>query len=702
MLYSRLDESKDNIRLITLLPKALRSNIVRCKLETRSLASLNPEYEDFLSNSDASILSRRRVIAEWSRSRCPAEQGLVPGGDPMHNRVPTAACYRFMWGDYAALSYVWGDEGKISRIIVNGQETEVTQNLEEALRAFRDGREFETGFKLWVDAICINQKDYEERGRQIRRMRDIYGNAWTVIAWLGGEGDESDKAIRLVRDLSIFSSKNRVTELEPRLRLEPGYLGQGCWLALHEFMNRPFWFRLWIIQEIVMGSSAVVIRCGKSSIDWASFCAGIAFLQEHLWQVKDELLQRDIAKQKLGNHPVWSTASLHLVYQDLSALSQFEESGGDRLSFGRILDIANSADCQDPRDKVYGLVGIMDPCVGQQLSPDYTLEPSKIYAAVSRAFIRIYCNLEPIREGNPWGPTGTPTWAADWRWNGRIRWARTENHIPGPFWLPEKLGTSTVVVHLPYQASGISSQEALFSDDGLLMTCRGFVIDSVSGLSAGGNGYFSWSKSSIIQPDQWRSIYGDASDTAETLYRALVANRVGHGQKASERHAALLNLPSTFSAAYPQFKRLGWVWLSAQEGYYFRWQEWRSANCDFWLGDRRLDDYFTDDIPVGASEYDYSEVYTCFNRTCKRRRLMTTEKGYIGWAPDNIFGRSCEQTRQGDLIAIIFGCSTPIVIRPYGQLFKVVGEAYVQGLMDGEAMGLLEAGRFRAQNFTFC
>lgn len=118
----------------------------------------------------------------------------MPGGDPMHNRVPAAIYYRFMWGDYAALSYVWGDEGKTSRIIVNEQETEVTRNLEGALRAFRDRREFITGFKLWVYAICINQKDNEERGRQIRRMRGIYGNAWTVIAWLGGEGDESDKS----------------------------------------------------------------------------------------------------------------------------------------------------------------------------------------------------------------------------------------------------------------------------------------------------------------------------------------------------------------------------------------------------------------------------------------------------------------------------------------------------------------------------
>jgi len=81
---------------------------------------------------------------------------------------------------------------------------------------------------------------------------------------------------------------------------------------------------------------------------------------------------------------------------------------------------------------------------------------------------------------------------------------------------------------------------------------------------------------------------------------------------------------------------------------------------------------------------------------------MLTHNGYMGWAPDNIFGSRDAQTKSGDLIAILFGCSTPIVIRPHGEYFKVVGEAYVQGLMDGEAMELLESEKVKARSFTFC
>jgi hypothetical protein len=67
-----------------------------------------------------------------------------------------------------------------------------------------------------------------------------------------------------------------------------------------------------------------------------------------------------------------------------------------------------------------------------------------------------------------------------------------------------------------------------------------------------------------------------------------------------------------------------------------------------------------------------------------------------------MYGNDDNQVRPGDKIAIIFGCSTPIVIRPHGAFFQVLGESYIQGIMDGEALGFLESGQREAQNFTLC
>jgi len=81
---------------------------------------------------------------------------------------------------------------------------------------------------------------------------------------------------------------------------------------------------------------------------------------------------------------------------------------------------------------------------------------------------------------------------------------------------------------------------------------------------------------------------------------------------------------------------------------------------------------------------------------------MTTKHGYLGWAPDNLYDSDEDHAKVGDKIAILFGCSTPIVIRPQGNCFLALGEAYVQGLMDGEALKFLKSGQCEAPDFLFC
>jgi hypothetical protein len=573
------------------------------------------------------------------------------------------------------------------------------------LRALSREPVFQDGLKLWVDAICINQDDYQERGHQISKMRNIYGNAQSVIAFLGEEHSHSDKAIDLVQILCQASIDDHGDVIEAKLRMNPEYFGSGCWLALHDLMQRPFWSRLWIIQEIVLGASSLILQCGSRVIQWTIFCDGIGFLHDHLWNVKDDILAyeiRSIGPQAANWSLAWATSSLHLVYQDLWALSHREaQGGGDRLSFAHLLDLANSAISQDPRDKVYGLVGMMEPSIAKTLTPDYKLNLWKVYAEISKTFICTHGTLEPIREGNPWGTVRNPSWAADWTWKGRIRHRRPETNLWGPFW-SQKGPPPIVRAAIAYKASGEEPMSISFSDDDLHLTCRGFLADEISGITARESGYFEWAEQSIVQPQQENTTYGGYGGVAKALYRTLVMDRVADGEKSSERHAAILNLPRMFSNAVEQFERFGWSWLSSQRGYYFRWEKWRQANRNFRLVGRTLDEYFSETIPDDASEYDYTEVYSCFDRTSKGRRLITTKNGYLGWAPDNMYGSDEDQVRVGDKIAIIFGCSTPIVIRPQGSHFLVLGEAYVQGMMDGEALEFLKSGQCDVQDFLFC
>lgn len=694
--YSPLNEYQDEIRLINILPYTGDTALVHCTLSTVSLKAHTPEYEKFLSTSSSSPGSKRERLGNW------APIPSAPKSMIMDKHIPTKSQYRYVWGDYAALSYVWGGPSHTRRIVVNDQEIQVGHNLEVALRALSKRPDFQVGFKLWVDAICINQEDYTERGRQISKMRDIYGDAWTVIAWLGEEGENSSKAMQLVQSLADTNPEDG-EQLAARLMADPNCLGTGCWTALDDFMYREYWYRLWIIQELVLGSSALVLRCGDYFLEWTTFCWGVGFLFDHLWTVKDSLLLYEIhGRGHAGSRAtVWSTTSLHLVRQDLWALSQYEEQGRGHLGFSRLLNVANSANSRDDRDKVYGLVGMMDPIIAKQLVPNYRAHPAEVFASVAKIFILTERSLDPLREGNPWSQTYTPSWAADWTWNGRLRHRNPEKYLWGPFWT-HKGRPHAAEPAIPFRASGGSIPEVSFSNNDLHLTCRGFIVDKIDGLAAREQGYFEWSKESIVQPEHGSNMYGDVYDVTKALYLALIADRVADGQRASERHAAVLNLPSTFASAQPQFQRLGWQWLSTQQGYYFRWEKWRLANVHFRLMGLPLDNYFNENIPDGASEYDYTEVYSCVDRTGKGRRFMTTVKGYLGWVPDNLYGDDEAQTKNGDLIAIVFGCSTPLVIRPEGKYFLVVGEAYVQGLMEGEAVEFWMSGECVTQDFTFC
>jgi hypothetical protein len=86
--------------------------------------------------------------------------------------------------DFEALSYTWGNPSETSPVVLHGQRHDVTKNLASALRHLRyhDRQRI-----LWVDALCIDQDNIEERNQQVTQMRDIYreGGAKRVVVWLG-------------------------------------------------------------------------------------------------------------------------------------------------------------------------------------------------------------------------------------------------------------------------------------------------------------------------------------------------------------------------------------------------------------------------------------------------------------------------------------------------------------------------------------
>jgi hypothetical protein len=332
-LYTPLDEDQDEIRVLSVQPQQ-DHGLITCHLDKVSLKAFSDSYQDFISAFPSTGESKPRILADWIDSRCPGGYTTSVPSAQNSDQTPSQHYYRFLWGDFAALSYVWGEKSNTRKILVNGQEMQVTRNLEEALRHLSSESKFVAEYKLWIDAICINQSDLEERGRQVSRMRNIYGSAWSVIAWLGEGKSDSSRAIGLVKQLADADANGNAQDLESKLRKNLDCMRVGVWFALQEFMLRPYLTRMWIIQELVLGGYTATIRAGSHSIDWSTFCKGTCVLFQHLWIVKDYLLARDIERLSPDVDNRWSTWSLHHVNRDLWTLTQHNELGGHPLGFG--------------------------------------------------------------------------------------------------------------------------------------------------------------------------------------------------------------------------------------------------------------------------------------------------------------------------------------------------------------------------------
>jgi hypothetical protein len=143
---------------------------------------------------------------------------------------------------YVALSYVWGSTAVTEDIVVNGSFLPVTINLARALWQLEGLSDL-----LWVDAICINQRDIEERSAQVRMMGDIYRNATVVISWLGPEADKSSEAMialrsiaQEVRNLGEGDDKTSWLERYPEL-FGDSIVAPTPWEPIKKLWLRDYW-----------------------------------------------------------------------------------------------------------------------------------------------------------------------------------------------------------------------------------------------------------------------------------------------------------------------------------------------------------------------------------------------------------------------------------------------------------------------------
>lgn len=176
---------------------------------------------------------------------------------------------------YEALSYAWGSSSARKTIQLNQTEFAITPNLQTALLHLR--KEEKTR-KLWVDAICINQDDPEEKQHQVQLMSKIYPDAQMVLCWLGPEEDNSPFVINQIRELAATvgtsddeSGSDEENSTSSDCSLSDPEESKRFMNNLFELLSRPWWSRLWTCQEFGLTLREPYLTCGNQQISWSIF-----------------------------------------------------------------------------------------------------------------------------------------------------------------------------------------------------------------------------------------------------------------------------------------------------------------------------------------------------------------------------------------------------------------------------------------------
>ncbi|KAH8590187.1 heterokaryon incompatibility protein-domain-containing protein, partial [Bisporella sp. PMI_857] len=239
---------------------------------------------------------------------------------------------------YEALSYTWGQDGKNKCIEVNGCSFPVTANLHLALLHLRHRS---SDRLLWVDAICINQSDPTERGHQVKQMRYIYQEAEQVLIWLGSATNDTDIAMSTMMDLQQISLRGNSnwrqladilldTDLtHPRISLKIRRR-----FGAQELISRPWFNRVWILQEVA-NSRAALILCGHQSVLARIFALAMPLLLENT----------------IDSH-------CQAVLDIMPGISRRESWWSRERSLRTLLLKFNMSIATDPRDMVFALLGM--------------------------------------------------------------------------------------------------------------------------------------------------------------------------------------------------------------------------------------------------------------------------------------------------------------------------------------------------------
>lgn len=655
---------------------------------------------------------------------------------------------------YFAVSHVWGTGAALNmdhNIYIDGKALPVT-------KAIYDGLKIQLGavpITVWVDSICINQADDKEKSAQIPLMLEVYRLATVVAVWLGDGTPETTKALRFIAGIrsvtgwsqtytdvsdTTYIANQRKAGMLQRIKVAAENVAMraalpvlftlvlGVLLVAESYDNPQYV----LPQDLSTGNSLLaedLLNRSEVLENWEPKGEGLKFLESHganLQEMADLLIKvlvldtqyftrmwtlQETAVGKItivvyGIDGVLLGEALQVLFylgthhgisipdgilDDLLKMINIEVYWHKkrRLPLWRLLHEFSSRQCIDPRDRIYALQSLMRDPVDDLLRSDYSKSVEEVYSNATRHFTADRESLDVIC-GHRYekGIRSLPSWVPDYQFHGK-----EPNSLIRIDHFDSIYNASPSKYHNPDRPDSTTSL-----NNWHLLRCSGFSLGSIIALSEKADP----ASATDLGWKHWYAVLKSAGQASPQKLLAL------------ERVSALLDLCSRIIAADVSLstppdltsvtdtelaltKEINDIRSQDQNEAGYAIEYLLTAICGRRGPNERCHD--VDEKLTRAcirdSEDDnvLPQLISSLKLGMKSRRLAILKSGEIAAVPN--------QSEVGDLIHILIGCSVPVVLRHKdGHSYEFVGECYVHGVMDGEAIERKDKRMYKTQRIV--
>lgn len=398
------------------------------------------------------------------------------------------------------------------------------------------------------------------------------------------------------------------------------------WEALSQLFYRSWWSRAWVLQESTVNKIDPFVGCGTRWVSWSAFDIAHSLIESQL---------------ELG-----SSGSMMIMQAIKSQVSAIHNIRGRRMEksspirIERLMRMAMTFKSRDPRDQLYSLFGLAHEEDRDLLTPDYTKSVQELYTEFALHLISHNINMLFVNTNSP--HYQLPSWVPDWSWSTR-RWC---------IWIEDR-----------YKASGTTKPGWRYSPNPDTLTIPGIIIDRVATTEEftprGDEPVVPYKKSLPVIVDSIESLLKKAiedqasSETnypiltaPDSLWRTLIANKTLSRSSESEQSYPA---PAAYGDMFAVFR-----------------------------GQAEVPSTFNPDLPPARRQDLFVQpLETAILGSIEDQRFFITRNGRMGIGP--------RELQEHDLLVVFWGADMPVVVRDIEGYQRLLGAAYVHGVMDGEA-----------------